>query len=109
MRAELMGPAARFGANSWQRIDLKTGEVRSAWAGEASSLQECCFVPRREDAPEGDGWLVGVASNHARQASDLMVVDAEGMETVAIVRLPFRLRSGTYGFWVGAAGARAPG
>lgn len=103
VRADVMGPAARFAANCWQRIELATGEVRSAWAGEACSLQECCFVPRREDAPEGDGWLVGVASNHARQASELMVVDAEAMATVARVVLPFRLRSGTHGIWVGEA------
>jgi carotenoid cleavage dioxygenase len=102
MRTDLMGRAAGFAANSWQRIDIASGEVRSFFAGDAVGLQECCFVPRRPDAPEGDGWLVGVASNYERQASDLIVADAERMEHVATVRLPFRLKSGTHGIWVGA-------
>ena len=102
MREELMGPAARFAANCYQRIEVATGEARSFFAGDAVSLQECCFVPRSPDAPEGDGWLVGVAANYADMSSDLVVVDAEAMERVATVKLPFRLRSGTHGIWVGA-------
>ena len=108
MRTDLMGRAAGFAANSWQRIDIGSGEVRSFFAGDAVGLQECCFVPRRPDAPEGDGWLVGVASNYERQASDLIIVDAERMEHVATVRLPFRLRSGTHGIWVGAENLPQP-
>jgi carotenoid cleavage dioxygenase len=102
MRTDLMGRAAGFAANCWQRIDVGSGDVRSFFAGDVVGLQECCFVPRRPDAPEGDGWLVGVASNYERQASDLIIADAERMELVATVRLPFRLRSGTHGIWAGA-------
>ncbi len=102
MRADLMGRAAGFAANCWQRIDIASGAVRSFFAGDAVGLQECCFAPRRPDSPEGDGWLVGVASNYERQASDLIITDAESMQRLATVRLPFRLRSGTHGIWVGA-------
>jgi carotenoid cleavage dioxygenase len=108
MRADLMGRAAGFAANCWQRIDLRAGDVRTFFAGEAVSLQEGCFVPRGANAPEGDGWLVGVASNYERQASDLIVADAERMERLATVRLPFRLRSGTHGIWVGAEDLPSP-
>lgn len=105
-RADLMGPAARFAANCWQRIDVASGAVRTFFAGDAVGLQECCFVPRRPDAPEADGWLLGVASNYATQSSDLIIIDAERMEHTATVKLPFRLRSGTHGIWVGAEGFR---
>ena len=99
-RSDLMGPATRFAANCWSRISLATGEELVFWAGDAVSLQECCFAPRSPDAPEGDGWLMGVASNYADMSSDLIVLDALTMERVATVKLPFRLRSGTHGAWV---------
>ena len=108
MRTDLMGRAAGFAAHAWQRVDVRSGEVRTFFAGDAVGLQECCFVPRRADAPEGDGWLVGVASNYERQASDLIIADAQAMEHVATVRLPFRLRSGTNGIWVGAEALPPP-
>ncbi len=100
MRGDLMGPGARFGANCWNRIELATGRQTAFWAGEAASLQECCFAARSPDAPEGDGWLMGVASNYADMASELIVLDAPSMEEVARVKLPFRLRGGTHGAWV---------
>ncbi len=92
------------GANCYQRIDLHSGEVRTFWAGESLTLQECCFAPR-SDGAEGEGWLLGVASNHAEMASELVVVDAQAPEAgaVARVKLPFRLRSGTHGLWIGEA------
>ena len=102
MRTDLMGRAAGFAANSWQRVEVDTGRVRTFFAGDAVGLQECCFVPRRPDAPEGDGFILGVASNYERQASDLIIADVQTMDHVATVRLPFRLRSGTHGIWVGA-------
>ena len=92
------------GANCYQRIDLQSGEIRTFWAGEALTLQECCFAPRPGGA-EAEGWLLGVASNHAEMASELVVVDAQAPEMGALarVKLPFRLRSGTHGLWIGEA------
>ena len=92
-------------ANSWQRFDLGGGAPESFWVGDHQGLQECCFVPRRADAPEGDGYLIGVASNYAEMSSDLVIVDAQRMAegAVATVKLPFRLRSGTHGAWMPAA------
>ena len=53
-------------------------------------------------------WLLGVASNYERQASDLIIADAQTMEHVGAVRLPFRLRSGAHGIWVGAGDLPPP-
>jgi carotenoid cleavage dioxygenase len=47
---------------------------------------------------------MGVASNYAEMASELHIVDAQRMEqgAVAVVKLPFRLRSGTHVNWFSA-------
>ena len=91
--------------NTWRRVDVAGGAERAFFVGDHQSLQECCFAPRRADAPEGDGYLLGVVSNYADMSSDLVVVDAQRLEegAVATVKLPFRLRSGTHGAWMPAA------
>jgi carotenoid cleavage dioxygenase len=92
-------------ASTWQRFDLSGGPARSFYVGDSQGLQECCFAPRSADAPEGDGYLIGVASNYAQMSSDLVIVDAQRLEggAVATVKLPFRLRSGTHGAWMAAS------
>lgn len=91
--------------NCYQRFDLTGGPTRTYFAGETQSLQECGFVPRKGGTEEGDGYLMGVASNYAEMASELHIVDAQRMEdgAVAVVKLPFRLRSGTHVNWFSAA------
>ena len=90
--------------NCYARFDHARGTVDSFFAGDTHSLQECCFVPRRADAPEGDGYLVGVASNYAEMKSELVIVDAQNLEdgTVARVKMPFRLHAQVHGNWVPA-------
>jgi carotenoid cleavage dioxygenase len=102
MRTDLMGRAAGFAANSWQRIEIGSGEVRTFFAGDAMALQECCFVPRSKDAPEGDGYLMGVAANYAEMRTELVIADAMRLEegTVARVKLPFRSTPQVHGIWV---------
>jgi carotenoid cleavage dioxygenase len=64
-------------------------------------FQECQFVPRTADAPEGDGYLLTIASHARQRRSDLIVFDAlniaEGPR--ATIRLPFMLRAGVHGNW----------
>ncbi|MDT8397364.1 MAG: carotenoid oxygenase family protein [Pseudomonadales bacterium] len=87
--------------NTYQRVDIHSGEHRTFYVGDTHGLQEGMFVPRRKDAPEGDGYLLGIASNYAEMMSELVIVDAMRMEegAVATVKLPFRLRSGTHTNW----------
>ncbi len=58
-------------------------------------------MPRKGAKGEGDGYLMGVASNYESMSSDLVIVDAQQMEegVIATVKLPFRLRSGTHTNW----------
>jgi carotenoid cleavage dioxygenase-like enzyme len=88
----------------YQRFDLRSNEIKTFAAVEGQSLQEPCFVPRKANAPEGDGYVIGVANNTNTMSSDLVIVDALRMEegAIATVKLPFRLRGGTHGAWMPA-------
>ena len=87
--------------NCYGRFDLASNKITSLFAGDTHSLQECCFVPRT-GAPEGDGWIMGVASNYAESRSELIVADAQSMTEVARVILPFRSSAALHGKWAGA-------
>jgi carotenoid cleavage dioxygenase len=88
--------------NSYGRFDLKTGKTDVYFAGDVHSLQECCFVPRPGSTAEGDGYLIGVASNYAEMRSELIIADAQrlGEGDVARVILPFRAGPQVHGIWV---------
>ena len=90
--------------NAMQRLDVRTGEIKQCFAEPVHSLQENMFVPRKGSREEGDGYVMGVASNYAEMLSELHIVDAKKMEqgAVAVVKLPFRLRGGTHVNWYSA-------
>lgn len=59
------------------------------------------FIPRGVDAPEGDGYLVGLSMNYAEMVSELVILDTQDLSKhVALCRLPIRLRMGIHGNWV---------
>ena len=78
--------------------------------GPDANLQEMCFVPRRNGAPEGDGYLIGVV-NRAKEGgrSDLVLVDAQHLDEgpIATVKMPYRIAAQVHGFWV--SGEHLPG
>jgi carotenoid cleavage dioxygenase-like enzyme len=88
--------------NCYGRYDFATGKLESMFAGDTHSLQECCFVPRSKDAPEGDGYLLGVAANYAEMRSELLIADAQRLAEGPIARvvLPFRASAQVHGTWV---------
>jgi carotenoid cleavage dioxygenase-like enzyme len=72
-------------------------------AGTETALFECCFAPRAADAPEGSGYLMGVANriNEGGRA-DLVILDAEHLADgpVAVAHLPMRIPIQIHGWWV---------
>ena len=88
--------------NSYFRFDLETRELKTWFAGDTHSLQEVSFIPRNAAAPEGDGYLMGIANNFADMRSELVIVDARELEEIARVCLPFRSTAQVHGRWVGA-------
>src|SRR5215470_17302005 len=101
-RAPNMGP---FTTNVMQRLDVHTGEIKQCFVEPVQSLQENCFVPRKNAKDEGDGYVMAIASNYESMTSDLVIADAQRIEdgVIATVKLPFRLRSGTHTNWFPAS------
>jgi len=92
--------------NVYQKFDIRRGVVGTFTAPETTaSLQECSFIPRHANAPEGDGYVIGVGANAAEMESEIYIIDAMRMEqgAVATIKLPFRLRGGTHTNWFPAS------
>jgi carotenoid cleavage dioxygenase-like enzyme len=90
--------------NCYGRFDLATGKTNTYFAGDTHSLQEVCFVPRPKSTAEGDGYIMGVASNFAEMRSELIIADAQNLEAgdIARVVLPFRSTAQVHGRWFNA-------
>jgi carotenoid cleavage dioxygenase-like enzyme len=95
------GPPGPPLQNLLQRLDVRTGQTTQCTVEGKSSLQEACFVPRKNAQAEGDGYVMAVASNYESMSSDVVIADAQKLDqgVIATVKLPFRLRSGTHTNW----------
>jgi carotenoid cleavage dioxygenase len=98
---ERVGTGIRRVTNSYGVFDMKDRTMRSFFAGPTHALQEVTFVPRHGNAEEGDGWLIGTASNYAEMRTELVVADALHPEDGAVGRviLPFRSNVQVHGRW----------
>jgi len=96
-----IGTGARRVTNSYGVFDMRDRTMRSFFAGPTHALQEVTFVPRHKGAEEGDGWLIGTASNYAEMRTELVVADALHPEDGAVGRviLPFRSNVQVHGRW----------
>ncbi|WP_248962950.1 carotenoid oxygenase family protein [Sphaerisporangium perillae] len=64
---------------------------------------EAVFVPAAGARSEDDGYLLSIVTDHAGAGSELLVLDAGGLDFVASVRLPRRVPAGFHGSWIGDA------
>jgi carotenoid cleavage dioxygenase len=92
-------PSAGFDSIAWLNLAAGQRTVFAMPSGDAVS--EPVFVPRYEDAPEGDGWLLTVAFRGEERRSDLLVFDTDGIDRgpVATVHLSHRVPFGFHGNW----------
>src|SRR4051812_4297098 len=90
--------------NTWTRFAHAQRRTQSWFAGADSGVQECCFVPRTRNAPEGDGYLIGVVDRLIESRSDLVILDAQRLAEgpLATIRMPFRIFGQIHGWWVPA-------
>ncbi|MGO9891077.1 MAG: carotenoid oxygenase family protein, partial [Solirubrobacteraceae bacterium] len=81
-------------------LDRRTSEVRPLRSGGGAS--EAVFVPSGPDAAEDDGWVLAIAYDAERDASDFLVLNAGDFtgQPQAVVRLPQRVPFGFHGNWV---------
>ncbi|MBA0127745.1 carotenoid oxygenase family protein [Haloechinothrix sp. YIM 98757] len=80
--------------------DLTTGEVRHRSFGAGRQPTEFVFEPHRPDAAEDDGVLMGFVYDAPNDTSDLVLLDAGSLDTVASIHLPTRVPHGFHGNWV---------
>lgn len=55
-----------------------------------------------EGLAEDEGWVLTMIWNSAREASDLVILDAASMLEVAVIELPLAIPYGLHGSWVSA-------
>jgi carotenoid cleavage dioxygenase len=82
--------------------DLTSGRTDSRRFANGA-VGEVVFVPNGPKAGEDDGVLMGFAYDAGRAASDLILLDAASLETVASVHLPVRVPHGFHGNWIADA------
>jgi len=86
---------------------VATGASRVHDFGEARLPGECVLAPRVGGIEEDDAWAIAFVYDRARDASDLVILDARRFEDepVATVRLPCRVPVGIHGMWLPDRGA----
>jgi carotenoid cleavage dioxygenase len=86
----------------WNLLDHHTGKAQS-FTLPGAMLGEATFVPRKRGAPEGDGYLIGVADWFKQNGrSDLILVDTQDIAVgpIATVHMPYKVVGQVHGFWV---------
>ncbi|MFF5210825.1 carotenoid oxygenase family protein [Streptosporangium sp. NPDC000396] len=98
----------RLGRTSRFLYAVSSGEVvkydTTAGTGQARNLGarpgEAIFVPASGARSEDEGWLLSIVTDNAGNGSELLVLDAAGLDFVASVRLPRRVPAGFHGSWL---------
>ena len=93
---EFLAPAPLY------RHDLETGATVERQLGDHAVPGEFVFVPRSEDASEGDGWIVGYVIDSQHRTTDLAILDATTLADVARVHIPHVIPPGFHGNWLPA-------
>ncbi|MCY1667302.1 carotenoid oxygenase family protein [Rhizobium sp. SL86] len=106
---ERIGPRPFQFFNQLAHINVGTGKIKTWFADDQSCFQEPIFVPKRADAPEGEGYVIGLCNRLLDQATDLLILDAQHLDEgpIATVKLPMRLRMSLHGNWVPGSVLRA--
>jgi carotenoid cleavage dioxygenase len=82
--------------------DLHRGQTTARRLGAHHRVGEFVFVPATPQAPEGDGVLMGFVYDASADRSDLTILDAASLETIAAIHLPDRVPYGFHGNWIPA-------
>ncbi len=87
-----------------RKYDLERGAIATRALGAGHGVGEPLFVPRGPGAAEDDGYVLFLAFDPERNASDFWVLDARDVagEPIARVVLPHRVPYGFHGNWAPA-------
>ncbi|KAL2140407.1 hypothetical protein VTI28DRAFT_3827 [Corynascus sepedonium] len=96
-------PIVPIGLNGYMMLDKSSGKTTLFDPGLRCTVEEPIFIPRSGNAPEGDGWVLGMVQRLDVNRSDLVVLDTNNfVQPVAVVQLPFRTKGQIHGNWVDA-------
>ena len=89
------------GFNGIGRRDHQTGTVEVFDVGAGCATNEPIFVPRSQDAAEGDGFLLANIYDDNRKASHLVILDAQNVTAGPLAKayLNHRVPFGFHGNW----------
>ena len=93
---------AQSGFTCYVRYDHQTKSATYYKASPTVMLGECVFAPKHENAREGEGYLMGVASHTGKGGiADLLIFDAEHIDEgpMATVKLPSAIAPQIHGWW----------
>jgi carotenoid cleavage dioxygenase len=79
--------------------DYRTGTSAVRTFGPGTTVGEFVFQPTAPDAAEDDGVLMGYVHHPDTDRTDLVLLDAQTLDTVAAVHLPTRVPNGFHGNW----------
>ncbi|MCX2729251.1 carotenoid oxygenase family protein [Saccharopolyspora sp. NFXS83] len=84
--------------------DLRVGRTTVREFERGTEIGEFVFEPRTPESAEDNGVLMGLLHDKAESRSDLLILDAADLETVAAVHLPTRVPNGFHGNWLPTGG-----
>ncbi|MFJ7158867.1 carotenoid oxygenase family protein [Streptomyces sp. NPDC101118] len=93
-------PGAGLSGYHTVKLDSRTGGQTLLAHGEGRMPGEAVFVPAEGGSAEDDGYLLTIVSDVRADASELLVLDAGDLSTVAAVELPRRVPAGIHGDWI---------
>jgi carotenoid cleavage dioxygenase-like enzyme len=101
---EALGPWPFQFFNQLAHVDTQGGGFETWFPGDAECFQEPTFVPRSQDAAEGDGYVLVLVNHLLTHTTELVILDALKVADgpVARVKLPVRLRMSLHGNWLDA-------
>jgi carotenoid cleavage dioxygenase-like enzyme len=84
-----------------RKYDLKTGKS-TEHVFDNGMASEFVHIAPEGSSGEEDGWLIGFVYDRTRNASDLLILDAQKIESkpVARIMLPARVPQGFHGNWM---------
>ncbi len=97
--------------NALGHVDLDTGKTEVWEAPPTKPVQEPCFIPRRPDAAEGDGWIVQAATDGATLLTELNLFEATAIAKgpIATIKLPVHLKPAYHGSWADGSRVKPSG
>ncbi|GAB4585304.1 carotenoid oxygenase family protein [Nocardia sp. IFM 10818] len=99
--APAAGPGLH-GESTLYKHDLVNSTTVSRSFGAGKQLGEFVFEPAAAEAAEDEGVLMGFVYDAGTDRSDLAILDAGTLDTVASIHLPHRVPAGFHGNWVPA-------